>query len=105
MSATDLLQFAGVVIPLSFIGLRLYLDGGDITKAADDQTDAERVAISAIAMLGLLVGSVWMAIFELVLPDIGFPFMTLGYLFAGLGITVPLWILWQVKEEFGVDVF
>lgn len=98
-----LFEFVGIVLPISFIGLRILLDEIEETGSIQKEAKANAYIRHAIAMVAFLVAAGWLAILELLFPELGYPFAALGYVSAATGITIPVWLLWALRSEFLVE--
>lgn len=102
---TLLFEFVGIVLPISFIGLRILLDEIEETGSVPKEVRARAYMRHAIVMVAFLVGAGWLAILEILLPGLDVPFAALGYVSAAIGITIPVWLLWALRGAFDVAEF
>lgn len=98
-SAT-LFEFVGIVLPISFVGLRILLDEIDEIGGIPEEATANAYMNHVIGMIAFLVAAGWLAILDLLVSPAGVPLTELGYVSAAVGITVPVWLLATLRNEF-----
>ncbi len=99
VDSSTLFEFVGIVLPVSFIGLRILLDELEETDGISAQARATAYMNHAMGMVALLVAAGWLATLDLLLSPRPLPLAELGYVAAALGITVPVWLLWSLRTE------
>lgn len=96
----SLFEFVGIVIPISFVGLRILLDEIDDISGMPDTISTAAYMNHVLAMIGFLVVAAWLAVLELLVSPGDVPLVEFGYLSAAIGITVPVWLLLTLRDAF-----
>lgn len=98
--ASDLVQFVGLVIPISLISIRMISDhvGGEDPSIPEKLTRVSLLKQALLMILSFIVAA-WAAILQIVTPTTISFLVEIGYLFVGLGLLVPAWIALSLIKE------
>ena len=107
MTATALLQFVGLLIPISLLSFRVINNTVESRTEEPRKTDGQLkrpLHLLVLAMMAFFVLAAWAAILQLV--GLSTPYLLdIGYIFAGLGLTVPIVIVWKLRDDGIVEIF